>query len=75
MIQALARWRSDKSAAIYARLNPNGNAGLVTRALQQKTTSRSAAGLPVVIDDHGNAATYQLACTQAQRREADADGD
>ena len=75
MIQALARWRSDKSVAIYARLNPNDYAGWVTKALQQKTTSRTAARLPVVIDDHDNVATYQLACTHAQRRAAAADED
>ena len=71
MIQALSRWRSDKSVAIYARLNPNDYAGWVTKALQQKTTSRTAARLPVVIDDHDNVATFQLACTHAQRKEAD----
>ena len=31
MIQALARWRSDRSVAIYARLNPSGYSGWVVR--------------------------------------------
>ena len=69
MIQALARWRSDKSVAIYARLNPTDYAGWVTKALQQKTTSRTAARLPVVIDDHDDVA-HLLECSHHQRDEA-----
>jgi len=33
MIQALARWRSDRSVAIYARLNPSEYSGWVTKAM------------------------------------------
>ena len=69
MTQALARWRSDKSVAIYARLNPTDYAGWVTKALQQKTTSRTAARLPVVIDDHDDVARL-LECSDHQRDEA-----
>jgi len=43
MIQALARWRSDKSVAIYARLNPSEYSGWVTKVMQQTTTSRTVA--------------------------------
>ena len=60
MIQALARWRSDKSVAIYARLNPDDYAAWVSKALQQTTTSTTAARLPV-IDDHDAVATFQAA--------------
>jgi hypothetical protein len=60
MIQALARWRSDRSVAIYARLNPSDYAAWVTKALQQKTTSTTTARLPV-IDDHDAVATFQAA--------------
>ena len=69
MIQALARWRSDKSVAIYARLNPTDHSGWVTKALQQKTTSRTASRLPVVIDDHDDVA-HLLECSHHQRDEA-----
>ena len=64
MIQALARWRSDKSVAIYvdyyARLNSSDYAAWVAKALQQKTTSTTAARLPV-IDAHDAVATFQAA--------------
>ena len=60
MIQALARWRSDRSVAIYARLNPKDYAAWVAKALQQKTTSTTAARLPV-IDAHDAVATFQAA--------------
>jgi hypothetical protein len=60
MIQALARWRSDKSIAIYARLNPDDYAAWVAKALKQKTTSTTTARLPV-IDDHDAVATFQSA--------------
>ena len=42
----------------------------VTKALQQKTTSRTTARLPLVIDDHDDAANL-LACSHQQRDEAD----
>lgn len=57
MIQALARWRSDKSVAIYARLNPEDYAGWVAKALQQDTTSTTTARLPT-IDAHDAVATF-----------------
>jgi hypothetical protein len=60
IIQALARWRSDRSVAIYARLNPSDYAAWVAKALQQKTTSTTAARLPV-IDAHDAVATFQAA--------------
>ena len=60
MIQALARWRSDRSVAIYARLNPGDYAAWVAKALQQKTTSTAAARLPV-IDAHDAVVTSQAA--------------
>ena len=57
MIQALARWRSDKSIAIYARLNPEDYAGWVTKALQQHTTSTTTASL-TPIDARDAVATF-----------------
>jgi len=60
MIQALARWRSDRSVAIYARLNPSEYSGWVTKAMQQTTTSRTVARVPV-IDAHDAVATFQSA--------------
>jgi len=62
MIQALARWRSDRSAAMYARLNPSGYSGWVIKAMRQTTTSRTVARMPV-IDAHDAAATFQSAGT------------
>ena len=59
MIQALARWRSDKSVAIYARLNPEDYTSWVAKALQQETTSTTTARMPVVIDDHERVAMLQ----------------
>jgi len=62
MIQALARWRSDKSVAIYARLNPSEYSGWVVKAMRQTTTSRTVARMPV-IDAHDAVATFQSAGT------------
>jgi hypothetical protein len=62
MIQALARWRSDKSVAIYARLNPSEYSGWVAKAMRQTTTSRTVARMPV-IDAHDAVATFQSAGT------------
>ena len=62
MIQALARWRSDKSVAIYARLNPSEYSGWVSKAMRQTTTSRTVARMPM-IDAHDAAAAFQLAGT------------
>jgi len=62
MIQALARWCSDKSVAIYARLNPSEYSGWVVKAMRQPTTSRTVARMPV-IDAHDAAATFQSAGT------------
>ena len=60
MIQALARWRSDKSVAIYARLNPEDYAGWVAKALQQDTTPTTTVRLPA-IDAHDAVATFPIA--------------
>jgi len=58
MIQAPARWRSDRSVAIYARLNPSEYSGCVMKAMQQTTTPRKVARMPV-IDAHDAIATFQ----------------
>ena len=63
MIQALARWRSDKSIAIYARLNPDDYAAWVAKALRQHTTSTTTARLPFIIDADDAVATFQHAAT------------
>ena len=60
MIQALARWRSDKSVAIYARLNPGDYTAWVAKALLQETTSTTTARLPI-IDAHEAVATFEAA--------------
>ena len=39
--------------------------------LQQKTTSRTTARLPVVTDDHGAVETFQLAGTYSRQAAAD----
>ena len=75
MIQALARWRSDKSIAIYARLNPGDYAAWVAKALLQKTTSTTTARLPFVIDAHDAVATFQSAAGHFREAAADADED
>jgi len=61
-IQVLARLRIDKSVAIYSRLNPSEYSGWVTKAMQQTTTSRTVARMPV-IDAHDAVATFQSAGT------------
>jgi len=62
MIQALARWRSDRSAAIYARLNPSEYSGWVSKVMRQTTTSRTVARMPV-ISAHDAVATFLSAGT------------
>jgi hypothetical protein len=78
MIQALARLRSDKSVAIYARLNPDDYASWVAKALRQQATSSTTARLPV-IDADNSIATFQHAANHfknaRETREAEPDGD
>jgi len=78
MIQALARWRSDKSVAIYARLNPDDYASWVAKALRQQTTSSTTARLPVIDADNA-IATFQHAATHfknaRETHEAEPDDD
>ena len=57
----MARWRSDKSIAIYARLNPDDYAAWVAKALRQHTTSTTTARLPFIIDADDAVATFQRA--------------
>jgi len=64
MIQALARWRSDKSVVIYARLNPLEYSGWVTKAMQQTTMSRTVVCMPV-IDTHRAVAKLELELVQS----------
>jgi hypothetical protein len=45
-IQALARWSSAESLAVYARLNPADYAGWVSKALLQHTDSVTTRRLP-----------------------------
>ncbi len=51
MIQALARWRSTESLAIYARLNPSDYVAWTTKALQQHTNSTTTRRLPAIDND------------------------
>ena len=60
MIQALARWRSDKIVAIYARLNPGDYTAWVAKALLQETTSTTRTRLPI-IDAREAVATFKAA--------------
>ena len=71
MVQALARCRSDRSVAACARLSPDDYSTWVSTTLQQKTTSRTTARLPVVTDDHGAVETFQLAGTYSRQAAAD----
>jgi hypothetical protein len=70
MIQALARWRSDKSVAIYARLNPGDYTSWVAKALLQETTSTTTARLPI-IDAHDAVATFEAAGAHFRAATAD----
>ena len=56
---------------IYARLNPGNYSGWAPTALQQITTSRTTACLPVVIDDHGAAAAFKVTGTYLRQAAAD----
>ena len=47
-IQALARWRSVESLAIYARLNPSDYGDWVSKALLQRTDSTTTRRLPAL---------------------------
>ena len=68
-IQALARWSSAESLAIYARLNPSEYAGWVSKALLQRTDSTSTRNLPrlPLIDDFDIFATFSTASGHFQR--------
>ena len=50
-IQALARWRSPQSLAIYARINPADYTRWITAASNQHATSTSTRNLPVLDAD------------------------
>ena len=51
MIQALARWKSNQSIVIYARLEPHAYADWVDKAMLQSTSSTTARDLPTINDD------------------------
>jgi hypothetical protein len=46
LIQAMCRWRSTQSVAVYARLGPADYGRWVVRAQRQHTDSVTAANLP-----------------------------
>ena len=69
MIQALARWRSAKSAKIYARLNPEAHTAWVTKSLQHQASSTTGRRLPV-IDADEMVATFAAAETFFSRASA-----
>jgi integrase len=58
MIQALARWRSTESLAIYARLNPSDYVAWTAKALTQRTTSTTTRRLPCAIDNDALIASF-----------------
>jgi hypothetical protein len=62
-IQALARWRSTESLAIYARLNPADYAAWVSKALSQTTDSITTRRLPrlPLLDEFDLMATFATA--------------
>jgi len=74
MIQALVCWRSDKCVAIFARLNPSEYSGWFTKAMQQTTTSRTVARMPV-INAHDAVATFQSAGSYFRAAADGVDGD
>ena len=51
MIQALCRWRSTASLAIYAHLNPSDRANYISAAMQVSAASVSTANLPALDTD------------------------
>ena len=56
--------------AIHTRLNPDDYPTWVSTVLQQKTTSRTTAHVPVVTDSHDAAAAFQMADTHFQQAAA-----
>ena len=51
VIQALCRWRSPASLAIYARLNPSDRANYISAAMQARAAFVSTANLPALDTD------------------------
>jgi hypothetical protein len=70
-IQALARWSSAESLAVYARLNPSDYAGWVSKAMLQRTNSVTTRRLPPVpiIDDFEIVASFATAERTFERHE------
>ena len=52
LIQALARWSSEESLKVYARLNPSDYAAWITKASTQRTDSTTARHMPPLIDEY-----------------------
>jgi hypothetical protein len=63
-IQALARWSSPASLAIYARINPEVYASWVAKSLSQDATSITTRRLPI-IDRHNAIATFSTLDSRA----------
>jgi hypothetical protein len=51
-IQALARWSSEESLKVYARLNPSDYAAWITKASTQRTDSTTTRHMPPLIDEY-----------------------
>jgi hypothetical protein len=67
LIQALARWRSTESLAIYARLNPSDYVAWTSKALLQRTDSTTTWRLPCAIDNDVLIASFADAGTYLDR--------
>ena len=57
-IKALARWSSDESILIYARMDPEVYTSWVKKALSQETASITGLRLPFAIDNDDAMATF-----------------
>jgi hypothetical protein len=71
-IKALARWSSDESILIYARMDPEVHTGWVKKALKQETASITGLRLPFAIDNDDVAATFNKAVAFFASAKADA---
>ena len=60
-IKALARWSSDESILIYARMDPEVYTSWVKKALSQETASITGLRLPFAIDNDDAMATFSKA--------------
>ena len=73
-IQALARWSSEESLKVYARLNPNDYGCWISKAMLQRTESTTTRHLPPLIDDFTMYASFHASDDLFKRAECAATG-